>query len=63
MTAEQEAKVVNEIKKEMVKVRNSSIASGMRAALSVVLDMCNKEKSDAEKIEEIKEFCNKGLNR
>lgn len=46
----------------MTRVRNDAIVAGMKSALSVVLDMCNKEKTDEEKLKEIKEFCEKGLH-
>jgi len=46
----------------MLKVRNDAIVTGMKSALSVVLDMCNKGKSDKEKIKEIKEFCERGIH-
>ena len=62
MTKDQEVKITEQIKTEMTKVRNDAIVVGMKSALSVVLDMCNKEKSDEEKLKEIKEFCEKGLN-
>ena len=62
MTKDQEVKITEQIKTEMTKVRNDAIVVGMKSALSVVLDMCNKEKSDEEKLKEIKEFCDKGLH-
>jgi hypothetical protein len=46
----------------MLKVRNDAIVTGMKSALSVVLDMCKKGKSDKEKIKEIKEFCERGIH-
>ena len=52
------------IRQEMAKVRNDAIATGMRSALAVVLDYCNKEDLfPEEKIAEIREFCEKGLNK
>ena len=57
MNQEQEAKLNKEIRQQMLKVRNDAIVTGMKSALSVVLDMCKKGKSDKEKIKEIKEFC------
>lgn len=52
------------IKQEMTKVRNDAIATGMRSALAVVLDYCNKEDLfPEEKIAEIQKFCEKGLNQ
>ena len=60
---EQEMIVTARIRQEMAKVRNDSIATGMRSALAVVLDYCNKDKSAEERIREIKEFCEKGLNQ
>ena len=62
MTKDQEVKITEQIKTEMTKVRNDAIVVGMKSALSVILDMCNKEKSDEEKLKEIKEFCDKGLH-
>lgn len=62
MTKEQELKITEKIKTEMTRVRNDAIAVGMKSALGVVLDMCNKDKSNEEKLEEIKEFCEKGLH-
>ena len=50
-----------QIRQQMQKIRNESIATGMRSALAVVLDYCNKDESADEKIKEIKEFCEKGL--
>jgi len=43
-------------------VRNDAIVAGMKSALDVVLDMCNKDKTDDEKLKDIKEFCEKGLH-
>ena len=52
------------IRQEMAKVRNDAIATGMRSALAVVLDYCNKEDLlPEEKIAEIQKFCEKGLNQ
>ena len=49
---------------EMTKVRNDAIATGMRSALAVVLDYCNKEGLfPEEKIAEIQKFCEKGLKQ
>jgi len=62
MNQEQEAKLNKEIRQQMLKVRNDAIVTGMKSALSVVLDMCNKGKSDKEKIKEIKEFCERGIH-
>ncbi len=62
MNKEQEEKLTKQIKTEMTRVRNDAIVTGMKSALSVVLDMCNKEKTDKEKLDEIKEFCEKGLH-
>lgn len=62
MNKEQEEKLTKEIKAEMTKVRNDAIVTGMKAAISVVLDMCNKNKTTEEKLKEIKEFCEKGLH-
>ncbi len=61
MNKEQETMVTMQIRQQMQKVRNESIATGMRSALAVVLDYCNKDESADEKIKEIKEFCEKGL--
>ena len=47
---------------EMTRVRNDAIVTGMKSALSVVLDMCNSEKPTEDKLKEIKEFCEKGLH-
>lgn len=58
---EQEAMVTMQVRREMQKIRNDSITTGMRSALAVVLNYCNKDGSAEEKIEEIKEFCKKGL--
>lgn len=63
MNKEQEIIVTARIRQEMAKVRNDAIATGMRSALAVVLDYCNKDKSAEERIREIKEFCEKGLNQ
>lgn len=62
MNKEQEAKITKQIKEEMTKVRNDAIVVGMKSALSVVLDMCKKEKSAEERVREIEEFCEKGLH-
>lgn len=62
MNQEQETKLNREIRQQMLKVRNDAIVTGMKSALSVVLDMCNKGKSDKEKIKEIKEFCERGIH-
>lgn len=61
---EQEMIVTARIRQEMAKVRNDAIATGMRSALAVVLDYCNKEDLfPEEKIAEIQKFCEKGLNQ
>ena len=62
MKKQQEEKLTNQIRLELTKIRNDAIVTGMRSALSVVLDMCNKEASVDDKLNEIKEFCEKGLN-
>ena len=55
--------VTERVRQEMTKVRNDAIATGMRSALAVVLDYCNKEDLfPEEKIAEIQKFCEKGLN-
>lgn len=55
--------VTARIRQEMAKVRNDAIATGMRSALAVVLDYCNKDISAEDKVAEIREFCEKGLNK
>ena len=60
---EQEMIVTARIRQEMTKVRNDAIATGMRSALAVVLDYCNKDISAEDKVAEIREFCEKGLNK
>lgn len=55
-------KITEQIKVEMTRVRNDAIVTGMKSALSVVLDMCNKDNSNEEKLKEIREFCEKGLH-
>lgn len=62
MNKEQEEKLTKQIKTEMTRVRNDAIVTGMKSALSVVLDMCNSEKPTEDKLKEIKEFCEKGLH-
>lgn len=62
MNKEQEEKLTKQIKMEMTRVRNDAIVTGMKSALSVVLDMCNSEKPTEDKLKEIKEFCEKGLH-
>jgi len=62
MNKEQEEKVIKKVKEEMTRVRNNSIVAGMKSALSVVLDMCNKDISDDHKLKEIRVFCEKGLH-
>lgn len=62
MTQEQEVRITEQIRSEMTRVRNDAIVAGMKSALSVVLDMCNKDKTAEEKLKEIKEFCEKGLH-
>lgn len=52
------------VRQEMTRVRNDAIVTGMRSALAVVLDYCNKEDLfPEEKIAEIQKFCEKGLNK
>ena len=63
MNKEQEMIVTARIRQEMTKVRNDAIATGMRSALAVVLDYCNKDISAEDKVAEIREFCEKGLNK
>ena len=60
---EQEIIVTARVRQEMTKVRNDAIATGMRSALAVVLDYCNKDISAEDKVAEIREFCEKGLNK
>jgi len=55
--------VTERIRQEMAKVRNDAIVTGMRSALAVVLDYCNKDISAEDKVAEIKEFCEKGLKQ
>lgn len=62
MNKEQEKKFTKQIKTELTKVRNDAIVTGMKSALSVVLDMCNNNKTTEEKLKEIKELCEKGLH-
>ena len=62
MNKDQEVKLTGFIKDEMLKVRNAAMASGMKASLTIVLDICNKNKTDEEKIIEIKDFCERGLH-
>lgn len=62
MTNEQEKLITDSIKDTMIQLRNSSVVTGMKSALSVVLDMCNNNKTTEEKLREIKEFCEKGLH-
>lgn len=61
MTNEQEKFITDSIKDTMSRLRNDSVVTGMKSALAVVLDMCNKKKTDKEKIEEIRQYCNKCL--
>ncbi len=61
MTNEQEKFITDSIKDTMSRLRNDSVVTGMKSALAVVLDMCNKEETDKEKIEEIRQYCNKCL--
>ena len=64
MNKEQEMIVTARVRQEMTRVRNDAIATGMRSALAVVLDYCNKEGLfPEEKIAEIQKFCEKGLNK
>ena len=64
MNKEQEMIVTARVRQEMTRVRNDAIATGMRSALAVVLDYCNKEDLfPEEKIAEIQKFCEKGLNK
>lgn len=62
MNKEQEEKLTKQIRMEMTKVRNDAIVTGMKSALSVILDMCNKDKTTEDKLKEIKEFCEKGIH-
>ena len=62
MNKEQEDRLTKQIKAEMTRVRNDAIVTGMKSALSVVLDICNKEKSAEDRLSEIKEFCEKGIH-
>ena len=64
MNKEQEMIVTARVRQEMTRVRNDAIVTGMRSALAVVLDYCNKEDLfPEEKIAEIQKFCEKGLNK
>ena len=48
----------------MTNVRNDAVVTGMRSALAVVYDMCQKDnKTDDVKLKEIKEFCEKGMKK
>ena len=62
MNKEEEARITEQIRQEMTRVRNDAIVTGMKSALCVVLDMCNKDMTDKEKLDEIKMFCEKGLH-
>lgn len=61
MTKEQESIISKQIHDEMMRVRNDAMVTGMKSAISVVFDICNKEITDTEKLEEIRTFCEKGL--
>lgn len=62
MDKQQEERITKQIKAEMTKVRNDAIVVGMKSALSVVLNMCNKDTTAKNRLREIKEFCEKGLH-
>lgn len=62
MNKEQEAKTVDQAKEIMTRLRNDSIATGMRSALGAIYGLIEKSnKSDSETLAEIKEFCKKGI--
>lgn len=61
MNKQQEELLTQKIKLEMTKVRNNAIVTGMKSALRIVLDMCNKDETTEDKLENIKWFCEKGL--
>jgi len=63
MNKEQEKKLTNAIRTQMKQLRNSSIAGGMRTSLAVVYDIIQKDISDAEKIDQIRSFCETGLGK
>ena len=64
MDREQEQKVLQKVKEIMTSVRNDAVVAGMRSALAVVYDMCQKDnKTDDVKLKEIKEFCEKGMKK
>lgn len=55
-------KVTDQAKEIMTRLRNESIAVGMRSALGAIYGLIEKsEKSDSETLAEIKEFCKKGI--
>lgn len=61
MNKEQEKKLTDAIRTQMTQLRNSSIAGGMRTSLAVVYDIIQKDISDADKLDQIRTFCETGL--
>lgn len=62
MDKNQEKVITNKIQLEMTKLRNNSVATGMRAAMGAILGICKKENKTAEeKLEEIMMYCEMGI--
>ena len=43
------------------KIRFDAMVSGAKAISGVILELCNEDISDTEKIKKIKDFCKNGL--
>lgn len=64
MNKSQEQQLTKAIRQQMTTIRNQSIVGGMRASFAIVLDICNKSDISAEeKVDKIKDLCEKGLKR
>lgn len=49
------------IKNNMQNVRNAGVLDGVRGIAGAILEMCNKKQNPALTVNEIKQFCEKGL--
>ncbi len=62
LSKKQERQLTNEIKETLEEVRFQGLKAGAAGILGAVLEMCNSDKTDAEIVKDIKDFCEKSLN-
>ncbi len=62
LSKKQEKQLNSKIKKTLEEVRFQGLKAGAAGILGAVLEMCNSDKTDAEVVNDIKNFCEKSLN-